>query len=343
MTANQYGVRFSFISFGESHGPALGLVIDGCPAGLTFDLELLHRELERRRPGQDNVSSARQEKDQPEILSGVFEGRTLGTPIAIVVRNLDARSEDYQEIAKNPRAGHADDVWRDKFTHSDPRGGGRSSGRETLCRVIAGAVAKMLVQALSPETRVVGFASKIGPFELVAAERDKLLAATKSYPADSFVARFASEKNSGAVEELLIQAKREGKSYGGTAEIMVFSPPKNLGQPIFHKLKSELAGAYLSVGASTGFEFGDGFASVGAEGSEFHSRELSPYGGIRGGISTGETIHSKIAFKPTSSVMDVAKKGRHDPCIVARAIPVLEAMTWVVLADHMLWARGDRL
>ncbi len=343
MSANKWGDRFSLTSFGESHGSALGVVIDGCPSGLLFDHELLKTALERRRPGSKKTESARQEQDVPEILSGVFEGRTLGTPIAVIVKNQDAQSKDYEETAKNPRPGHADDVWKDKFLHSDPRGGGRSSGRETLSRVIAGAIAQMLVRELSPSTKVIGFASAIGPFKLPDSDREKVLASDHAYPADSFTARFPSQAQNQSIEDLLLGAKVEGKSFGGIAEILILNPPKNLGQPVFHKLKAELASAFMGVGAATAFELGEGFAGAEAEGSEFHRRLNSPYGGIRGGISTGDSIHCKVAFKPTSSVMDVAKKGRHDPCIVPRAIPVLEAMAWLVLAEQILWARCDRI
>lgn len=317
MPANQFGNFFQLSSFGESHGAAMGVVIDGCPSGVPFDLELLQTELDRRRPGTSSAVSARSELDQVEVLSGVFEGQTLGTPIAMLVRNQDARSQDYKEIAKEPRIGHADDTWSSKYGHRDHRGGGRSSGRETVSRVMAGAVAQMFLRQIYPELQVKGEAKRIGPFE------------------------------SGITNEVMAfleKAKIEGKSYGGTVGLTVKGMPKNLGQPVFHKLKSDLASAILSIGATTGFELGAGFSAVEEEGSEFHSRNDSEvYGGIRGGISTGEDLHFSVAFKPTSSVKDVAKKGRHDPCIVPRAIPVVEAMTWLVLADHELWRRLDQL
>lgn len=340
MGANSFGSRLVVTSFGESHGKALGAVVDGCPAGIRFDEALLSRELERRRPGRREESgellvSARAETDTPEILSGVFEGLTLGTPIAICVRNHDARSADYQALA--PRAGHADDVWKEKFGHSDPRGGGRSSGRETVSRVMAGAIARMI---LGEKIRIRGFAAQIGPIELEEAAAEKLSQAE----IDRFSARFPSqvEGRTKEVEALLLAAQKEGKSYGGTAEFWIDGAPRGLGQPVFHKLKSDLARAVMSVGAVAGVEIGEGFESVHAEGSEFHTAGSSAYGGIRGGISTGERIVVRAAFKPTSSVLDVAKKGRHDPCIVPRAIPVIEAMIALVLADHLLWARTDR-
>lgn len=339
MSANSFGERFRVTSFGESHGAALGVVIDGCPAGLKFDDELLAKEMDRRRPGQNNMTvSGRTEADRPEILSGVFQGQTLGTPIAMIVRNQDARSADYQEIKDSARRGHADDVWSEKFGFRDHRGGGRSSGRETVSRVMAGAVAKMLVQQISPETKVLGYSSQIGPYSLTEQERQSV----SEKDIDSFEARFPSAQQA-AVKSMLEQAKADGESYGGACEIQIVNPPKSLGQPVFHKLKSDLAMAFLSVGAANSFEFGSGSEAASAQGTLFHGGTQDVYGGIRGGISTGENILLRTNFKPTSSITDVAKKGRHDPCIVTRAVPVLEAMTWIVLADHILWNRTDRL
>jgi chorismate synthase len=355
MSANSFGHRFVITSFGESHGKALGAVIDGCPAGVPFDEAALRRDLTRRRPGAAERSgqvlvTARDEADAPEILSGVYEGRTLGTPIAILVRNHDAHSADYKEIIadplNSPRRGHADDLWRRKFGHSDPRGGGRASGRETVSRVMGGAVAKMFLQQQYPTLLVTGFARDIGPYSLSKAELDALdKTSTEARDVDRFTARFPSEARAAALTELLASAKREGRSYGGVAELWLDGVPVGLGQPVFHKLKSDLAAAMMSVGATSAVELGEGSDAASAEGSSFHAAnsDASVYGGVRGGISTGERIVLRVAFKPTSSVLHVAKAGRHDPCIVPRAIPVLEAMACLVLADHALWARGDRV
>lgn len=340
MSANQFGSRFLITSFGESHGSALGVVIDGCPSGILFDQDLLKKQMERRRPGhhgQSQIVSGRQEADQVEILSGVFEDKTLGTPIAMIVRNQDARSQDYSQIKNAPRAGHADDIWKGKFGHSDHRGGGRSSGRETVSRVMAGSVAQMYMRHASPRTRVIGYASQVGPLSLTDAERIEVL----KKDIDSCQARFPSQ-NQNDVQELLKKAQETGESYGGVAEILVENPPAYLGQPVFHKLKSDLAMAFLSIGATNGFELGAGFEATSTPGTAFHTPQSQVYGGIRGGVSTGENILLRISFKPTSSILDVAKKGRHDPYIVTRAIPVLEAMTWLVLADHLLWSKTDR-
>lgn len=321
MSANSFGNRFVVTTFGESHGVAMGVVIDGCPAGIVFDEELLRSELERRKPGNHKITSERKEADHFEVLSGVFEGKTLGTPISIFVRNQDAKSDDYKELKENFRPGHADDVWQNKFGYRDHRGGGRSSGRETVCRVIAGGVARMVLNDLGVKLSVNSFAKQIGPIKLHENE---------------------SVFDNKQVQELLLKAKEEGKSYGGIAEIIVENPPANLGQPVFHKIKADLASAYMGIGATIGVEFGDGFDAVNKEGSKWHHETQSGYGGIRGGISTGEKINVRVAFKPTSSVLDVAKKGRHDPCIVPRALPVLEAMTYLVLLDHVLWSRTDQ-
>lgn len=337
MSANRFGHIFQVTTFGESHGAGLGVVIEGCPAGVAFDELLLKKDLDRRRPGKELWVSQRNELDQPEILSGVFAGKTLGTPIAILVRNQDARSEDYEQIKTAARAGHADDVWQNKFGHRDHRGGGRSSGRETLCRVMAGSVAKMVIKALSPETRFAVLASRIGDFEITETEKKSFLSG--DLDSDQYVARFPSSRDQ-QVKELLIRARESGESYGGTAEIHVLQPPKNLGQPVFHKLKSDLAQAMMSVGATAGVSIGE---TSDAPGTQFHSQGEAPYGGIRGGISTGQTIQLSVQIKPTSSILDVAKKGRHDPCIVPRALVVFEAMTALVLCDHLLWSRLDRI
>lgn len=354
-SANTFGRFFSVTTFGESHGAGLGCVIDGCPAGVSISIEEIQAALDRRKPGQNAWTSARKENDVVEILSGIHEGKTLGTPIAAFVRNQDARSEDYGEIekavkaGKTPRVGHADDQWHLKFGHSDTRGGGRASGRETLARVIAGAIAKNAVRAMASEICVIGFTSEIAGIAVDLEERSALLTSAEEFPADAFPARLPSLSKSKEVEKKLVAAVKDGKSYGGIAEIVVLNAPAGLGQPVFHKLKSDLASAYFGVGATAGVEIGDGFGAASAEGTAFHGDASatdsthSRYGGIRGGISTGEPIIARVAFKPTSTVMDLAKKGRHDPCIVPRALPVLEAMTWLVLCDHLLWQRLDKI
>lgn len=348
MSGSLFGNRFQMISFGESHGTGLGVVIDGCPSEVNFDEALLKKELERRRPGQkvNNISivSDRQEPDVPEVLSGVYQGKTLGTPIAMFVRNQDARSNDYKEIAQSPRPGHADDTWKTKFGHTDPRGGGRSSGRETLARVMGGAVAKMFLQQKFPNISVFAFAKQIGPLALTDIESASIQNKIKTTDEiDLYSSRCPDQHLNKKIEDLLLQAKKDGKSYGGEAVLIIKNAPAGLGQPVFHKLKSDLAAAFMSLGATAGVELGAGHEVTNAEGSQFHKQsDQSQYGGIRGGISTGETIIFRIFFKPTATVLDTAKKGRHDPCIIPRAIPVLEAMALMVLVDHILWQRQDR-
>lgn len=349
MSGNIFGHRFQITSFGESHGVGLGVVIDGCPSEVIFDESLLRKELARRRPGQkvNNVSivSDRQEADAPEILSGIYLGKTLGTPIAMYVRNQDARSDDYKEIQEKPRPGHADDTWKIKFGHTDPRGGGRSSGRETLARVMAGAIAQMFLQQKFSQLKVFAFAKQIGPISLTDTEVQDFIHQIKSSDEiDLFSSRCPSLEKDQKIRNLLLEAKTAGKSYGGEVILIVKNPPAGLGQPVFNKFKSDMAAALMSVGATAGVELGAGRSVAEAEGSKFHQQQdQSQYGGIRGGISTGETIEFRIIFKPTATVLDTAKKGRHDPCIIPRAIPVLEAMTKLVLVDHILWQREDRI
>lgn len=322
MAANTFGQRFQMMSFGESHGTAYGVVIDGMPAGVKYDEALLLKNLNRRKPGASAFVTGRTESDQPEILSGFYEGKSLGTPIAVVVKNENQRSADYDKIQHEARIGHADDTWKNKFGHSDHRGGGRSSGRETLNRVITGSFAQMLMQQLSSEIQVYAYAKQIGNI--------KLEEASHELPKD--------------IQTMLEKAKAEGESYGGVVECRISQVPANLGQPVFHKFKADIAQAMMSLGATTGFELGAGFEGTAMKGTEFHEKMISEnYGGIRGGITTGEDIIFRVGFKPTSSIKDVAKKGRHDPCIIPRAIPVIEAICWHLLADHWLWSRTDRI
>jgi len=339
MSANQWGHRLVMMSFGESHGQALGVIVDGVPAGLEFDQELLSKNLARRRPGQASTTTSRSELDLPEVLSGILEGKTLGTPIAILVRNQDSRSQDYKEL--KPRAGHADSVWKDKFGIHDLRGGGRASGRETVSRVMAGSVAQMLVNKVSPKTQVLGFCSRLGPFELTDQELRQALLLKSVDSVDAFPLRFPSAQAT-AAEKALELTKSSGDSWGGQVTLVIRGATRGLGQPVFAKLKSDLSAAMSSVGAVCAVEWGEGVDASKQRGSEFHTQNRSVYGGIQGGIATGEDILLRVSFKPTSSIGEVALKGRHDPCIVPRALPVLESMAWFVLADHLLWMRTDR-
>lgn len=343
MRGNQFGELFSVTTFGESHGPAMGAVVDGCPAGVVWREDLLTRFLERRRPGGE-LTSSRQESDQAQVLSGVFEGKTLGTPIAMVIQNQDARSKDYSAEELKTRRGHATDLWQEKYGHSDPRGSGRASGRETVSRVLGGAVARMFVEQLYPEVRALVFTSAIGAIELSEDEINKAYdnLSTDPWQVDQFSLRCPNVEKNAAMESMLRTAKLEGESFGGLVTIRILNIPKNLGQPVFGKLKNSLAAAMMSVGATMGFEVGEGFAGAKRSGRDFH-QDNQDYGGLRGGLSTGDPLSIRVCFKATSSRQEVARLGRHDPCIVPRAIPVLEAMIWLVLAEQILFSRLDRV
>ena len=353
MAGNSFGEIFKVVTFGESHGPALGCVIDGCPAGIALSLEDIARELRRRRPGQGGASTSRSEADEPEILSGVFEGKTLGSPIAILVRNADCHSADYDNVRDICRPGHADFGWHAKYGIRDHRGGGRSSGRETLCRVAAGAIAKQFLAAYG--IRITAWASAIAgidmpqpgdaDFDVNEIERNPLRAPGK----------VAAEKALKAIEAV----RAEGDSAGGIVSCLVQGIPPGLGEPVFGKLDARLAGAMLSIGAAKGVEFGAGFAAAALKGSQNNDTPVSGTnnaGGILGGISSGQDITFNVAFKPTPSIskpqkalnsatgeiVDLSISGRHDACIVPRAVPVVEAMTALVLADAVLLQRCAR-
>lgn len=348
--ANTFGKFFRWTTFGESHGTALGVVIDGCPSGVVWNDELLKAQMSRRRPGQADARTgevlvtSRAEDDQVEVLSGVFEGKTLGTPIACVVFNKNQKSEDYDKIKLAPRVGHADDVWKKKFTHVDHRGGGRSSARETVARVIAGTVAQMFLQTRYPQLHAASFVAQIGSLELSEKARENWTKQWKmKFAADQFVARFPFEDQK-QIQELLSSAKSNGESYGGLIETWVSEVPAGLGEPVFEKLKAKLAYAMMSIGATCSFEIGQGKNLTTQRGTVVHTSATSEnYGGIRGGISTGERLSFTVGFKPPSTIGETAKQGRHDPCVLPRAVPIIESMTWAVLADLALAAANNKV
>ncbi len=329
MASNSFGEIFRFTTFGESHGPMLGVVVDGVPSGIELSEADLLPELARRRPGQSAVASSRQESDRPEIVSGVFEGRTTGMPVCVLVKNEDARSADYDALQNAVRIGHADETWASKYGHRDHRGGGRSSGRETLCRVIAGVVARKI---LPPAVRIVGHAIQVGPHRAVRFVPETI---------EQNAVRCADPDVAPQMLAYVERLRDEGDSTGGLVEVRVDGCPKDLGEPIYGKAKARLADAFLSVGAVTGFAFGAGFSTATMRGSEYVAHRES-FGGILGGVTTGEPLLLHASVKPTSSIGEVAKKGRHDPCIVPRVVPVLEAMTACVLADLFLLHRSMR-
>ena len=348
MGANILGTHFQVLTFGESHGPAIGAVVEGCPAGVAFSYPLLLKKMAERRPGYLPWVSGRKEEDKPELLSGVFEGQTLGTPIAFLLKNQSAQSQDYQSIKNHPRVGHADDVWKAKFGHVDYRGGGRASGRETAGRVIGGAVAQMFLTKTHPSLKVWAFPTQIGPFI-----RKDIPPLQNSHPINDPKIKDKTQNNAGQkwfgeqsleVENFLVQGKKKGFSYGGAMEVRIENPPQGLGQPVFRKLKSELSAGFMSIGACYSVTLGVALEISQQEGSVLHGQKNKEvYGGIRGGISTGEPIIFHLKFKAPASVLHVAQKGRHDPCIVPRVKGVVEAMAWLIIADHVLWCRQDRL
>jgi chorismate synthase len=323
MRGNSFGKMFSLTSFGESHGPAMGVVLDGVPSGLKFSLNDLQTELDRRAPGKIAGTTTRDEADVAVVLSGIFEGQTLGTPIAVIINNTNQKSSDYDKLKNVARPGHADRTVEMKYGIRDHRGGGRASGRETVSRVIAGYFAGLIL----PAVKVKAFVIKIGPFEFKTIP--------ENIEANFSPYSFPEVSKNDEIKKYLENLQSNGESVGGRVVIVVDHCPVGLGEPAFDKLKADFAKALLSIGAVVSFSYGLGEEMANLEGSVV-SRNLSSFGGMEGGISNGERILMTITFKPTSTVGEKAKEGRHDPCIIPRAIPVVEAMVKVVLADHYL-------
>jgi chorismate synthase len=329
MASNTFGTLLRITTFGESHGIALGVVIDGCPAGMKLSEADFLPELARRAPGQSTVTTARKEADTPTIVSGVFEGQTTGMPIAVTVQNTNQKSEAYEKLRSEFRVGHADATFASKYGHRDHRGGGRQSGRETVARVIAGAIARKI---LPKNVRIIGHTVKVGPFE------------AKKFLPDTIEknpVRCADPAVAKKMEQYILKLKGEANSTGGLIEIRVKNPPKDLGDPVFDKLKSKLANALMTIGAVTGVSYGAGFRTAEMQGKDY-VKNPENFGGMLGGISTGEDLILTISVKPASSIGQIAKEGRHDPCIVPRVIPVAEAMVALVLADCYLLQKAYR-
>jgi chorismate synthase len=350
VSSNSFGKLLTVTTFGESHGPAIGCVIDGCPPGLEIAPEEFKRDLERRATGMSKYTSQRHEADDVEILSGVFEGKTTGTPIALLIRNTDARSKDYSDIAHVFRPGHADYTYWQKYGMRDYRGGGRSSARETTMRVAAGVIAKKwLSQKLGVVVR--GWLAQLGPLTPKQFAWASVDANPFFWPDASMVAE---------LEHYVDALRKSGDSIGARVNVVAENVPPGWGEPIYGKLDGELASAMMSINAVKGVEIGDGFAAVEQKGSE-HRDEMSPQGflsnhagGILGGISTGQNIVASLALKPASSILipgksvnesgevvDVRTKGRHDPCVGIRATPIAEAMIALVLMDQALRHRAQ--
>ncbi|MGM0555913.1 MAG: chorismate synthase [Myxococcota bacterium] len=342
MRGNTFGNLLQLTTFGESHGRGMGAVIDGCPAGIPLTPDDLYAQLSRRRPGQSDITTSRDEKDLPDIISGVFEDKTLGTPICVVVMNTDQRSKDYDP--NHYRAGHADRTWDEKYGHRDYRGGGRSSGRETLSRVIGGVVAEKI---LPDEVSIVGFTRQIGTHkaEMVPDNLTREMV-------DEHDTRCPDSNVADVISDELRQCKAEGDSRGGVVEIWIDGVKPGLGEPVFQKAKNLLLNGIMSVGAVVGVTLGNAKEDIAKSGHDFHTGKsgsgpragISPSSnGIQGGITNGERIILQAFFKPASTVGDMAKKGRHDPCIIPRAIPVLESMVALTLCDLYMARQLDRV
>ncbi len=359
---NTFGHSFRVTTFGESHGKAIGCIIDGCPSGLVFDLDFVQQELDRRKPGQSAIVTQRKESDTAQVLSGVFEGLTTGTPIALLILNEDQRSKDYDHLAKAFRPSHADYSWFAKFGHRDYRGGGRSSARETAARVAAGAVAKMLLKHYHIDIQA--YVSQVGHLVVEKQYSDLDLSLTETN-----AVRCPDPDMAAQMEALIRAVRKDGDTIGGVITGIATGCPPGLGEPVFDKLHADLGKAMLSINAAKGFEYGSGFAGVRLRGSEHNEKVPNPSivagrermsggtsGGIEGGISKGTDIHFRVAFKPVATIMReqesfdeagepviITGKGRHDPCVLPRAVPIVEAMTALVLADHLLRIRGNKL
>lgn len=359
MAGNSFGELFRITTFGESHGEAVGVVIDGCPAGLVIDFDQLQQDMDRRRPGQSHITTQRQEADHVQVLSGIFEGKTVGTPIALLVRNEDARSKDYSHIKDKFRPSHADFTYQEKYGLRDYRGGGRSSARETVTRVAAGAIAKQYLATLG--VSIQGYVSTVGDIDLDIPYTELDLS-----HAEHNLVRCPDPNTAERMITAIEAIRKAGDTLGGVVSCVIKGSPAGWGEPVFDKLHADLAKAMMSINATKGFEYGSGFAGVRLKGSEHNDRfenqsgqirtATNHSGGIQGGISNGMDIYFRVAFKPVATIMQnqqtvdeqgdeatIQGKGRHDPCVVPRAVPIVEAMAALVLADHALRNRAVRL
>jgi chorismate synthase len=367
MAGNSFGQLFRITTFGESHGEAIGVIIDGCPSNLVVDMDFIQSELDKRKPGQSKITTQRKESDTVQILSGVFEGKTTGTPIAMIIPNEDQRSKDYSHIKDAYRPSHADYTYDAKYSHRDHRGGGRSSARETAARVAAGAIAKLLLQESGIE--IFAHVSAAGTIEapLLSANSISELLEIR----ESNIVRCADPATANQMIELIDGIRKEGDTIGGKISCLIRNCPVGLGEPVFDKLHADLGKAMLSINAVHGFDYGSGFSGSEMRGSEHNDLFVSPEngqeigkfrtltnysGGIQGGISNGMDITFRVAFKPVATIMqdqasldssgnaaNVQGKGRHDPCVVPRAVAIVEAMAALVLADHLLRNKVVRL
>ncbi|MFC5683786.1 chorismate synthase [Flavobacterium sp. MAHUQ-51] len=347
MAGNSYGTLFRITTFGESHGEALGGIIDGCPSGIALDFDAIELEMSRRKPGQSAIVTQRKEPDAVQFLSGVFEGKTTGTPIGFIIPNTNQKSDDYSHIKDNYRPSHADYVYDQKYGFRDYRGGGRSSARETASRVVAGAIAKQMLS----DIKIQAYVSAVGSLSLDKPYQDLDFSKIESNPV-----RCPDEAMAAKMEDYIKQIRKEGDTVGGVVTCVIQNVPVGLGEPVFDKLHAELGKAMLSINAVKGFEFGSGFEGSKMKGSAHNdlynadgTTKTNLSGGIQGGISNGMDIYFRVAFKPVATIMqkqdslnnkgeitEMTGKGRHDPCVVPRAVPIVEAMAAIVLADFYL-------
>ena len=352
--SNSFGKLYTLTTFGESHGPAIGGIIDGCPAGLELDLKAIQYELDRRKPGQSAIVTQRKEPDEVEFLSGIFEGKTTGTSIGFIIKNTNQKSKDYSDIKNTFRPSHADYTYTQKYGLRDYRGGGRSSARETANWIVSGAIAKQLLKGIS----INAYTSSVGEITL-----DKELQDIDFHNTESNSVRCPDEATAEKMIEHIKEIKKQGDTIGGTITCIVKNVPIGLGEPVFNKLHAELGKAMLSINAVKGFEYGSGFEGTKLKGSEHNdafnadgTTKTNLSGGIQGGISNGMDIYFKVAFKPVATLLqkyetinfegehvEVQGKGRHDPCVVPRAVPIVEALTAMVLADFYLLNKSTKL
>ncbi len=358
--SNSYGHLFKITTFGESHGVAIGVIIDGCPAGLEWDLEFIQNALDRRKPGQSAIVTQRKETDLVQVLSGIFENKTTGTPIALLIPNEDAKSKDYAHIATQFRPSHADYTYFAKYGNRDYRGGGRSSARETAARVAAGAVAQLFLQK-KYQINITAYTSQVGHLKLEKNYKNLDFSFIENTPV-----RCPDIEMANKMEQFIKEIKKQGDTIGGVISVLITNVPAGWGEPVFDKLHAELGKAMLSINAAKGFEYGSGFEGVTMKGSEHNdvfyvdenekiSTKTNFSGGIQGGISNGEDIYFRVAFKPVATIIQpqesineskekviVEGKGRHDPCVLPRAVPIVEAMAALVLADFALRSETNR-
>jgi chorismate synthase len=359
MAGNTFGTLFRLTTFGESHGVALGGIIDGCPAGLEIDIDFVKSELQRRKPGQSHITTQRKEEDEVKFLSGIFEGKTTGHPIGFTIENTNQKSNDYEHIKEAYRPSHADFTYQEKYGIRDYRGGGRSSARETACRIVGGAIAKLYLKHLN--VSVQAYVSQVGHIKLEKKYQDLDLSKT-----EESIIRCPDTTTAYKMVSYIEDIRKEGNTIGGIVSCVVKGTPIGLGEPVFDRLHADLGKAMLSINAVKGFEYGEGFNSINFKGSELNDAFISTdgkvntttnhSGGIQGGISNGQDIYFNVAFKPVATIMQnqqsvdkdgnettVKGKGRHDPCVLPRAVPIVESMAALVLVDHILRNKTSKI